>query len=537
MSKIGVSSWGEFKLSDMFDICYGKFIPKKMRGTRTPFITTTSLNNGIAYYVDSKPMFKGDALTVASDGSVGETFYHDKPFSAGNIAVVLEPHADVRQRWTSNSALFIATVIRRYAEIKFGWENKFSVNRVRDAIIKLPQTSSHEPDWQYMDSYIAELATRAHRDVSLLNDVKPKPHKINIDKWKEFKIGDLFNIRPSKYIKENGKAMTNAELFDGGSNSVIVNSSVNNGIGGYTSQNVTEDGNVITYSDTTDGPDTMFYQAKPFVGYSHVKVMEPKDNVDDGAEALLYLSAIIRKSLSQGDYTFTNKLTTPMMKNTKVQLPVDDKGNPDYSTMQRIVRDLALLSRRNVTSLRSEELPIFVGKWKEFKLGNLFSKLTTKSYVKHQLKSDLHVEKSDKYSLPLIYAKHDNNGIMYYDNPTNHESHGHCLSVIYNGAVSAGLVFPQIKPVGVWAEAYLLKCKFNVSDECLMYLATVVEQITYHKYSRDNLAVWSKVKNDSVKIPVTINGQPDFDYMTQYIKMMQKRVKNNIGAVQNITND
>ena len=168
MSQIDISQWKEFSLSKMFDICYGKFIPKKDRGTKTPMITTTADNNGISYYVDSDPLFSGDALTVASDGSVGSTFYQDKDFSAGNIVVVLEPKKSTKQNWSPRSAQFLATCIKRYALIKYGWANKYSVNRVRNTKLPLPVDSNGDPDWQYMDTYIAKLTALAHKNVSSL---------------------------------------------------------------------------------------------------------------------------------------------------------------------------------------------------------------------------------------------------------------------------------------------------------------------------------------------------------------------------------
>lgn len=103
----------KFQLDSLFDIRYGKFIPKRKAGTKVPFVTTRSGNNGIAYYVDSKPMCKGDALTIASDGSVGETYYQDKPFSASNIVVIMEPHEDVRKAWTPQAALYLSVLIKQ----------------------------------------------------------------------------------------------------------------------------------------------------------------------------------------------------------------------------------------------------------------------------------------------------------------------------------------------------------------------------------------------------------------------------------------
>lgn len=54
--------------------------------------------------------------------------------------------------------------------------------------------------------------------------------------WKEFKIGDLFDIHPTSAYK-----MTNLELFRSDGNvPVLSNSSANNGISGYCGLEATE---------------------------------------------------------------------------------------------------------------------------------------------------------------------------------------------------------------------------------------------------------------------------------------------------------
>ena len=121
---------------------------------------------------------------------------------------------------------------------------------------------------------------------------------------------------------------------------------------------------------------------------------------------------------------------------------------------------------------------------------------------------------------------------MYYDNPKYYQAFDHCISIIYNGAVAAGLVFPQINKVGILAEAYLIKPKTKVLDNVLFFLATIVQQVTYHKYNRDNLAVWSKVKNDYIKLPVNFNGDPDWQYMDQYISWITQYSKNKLTLIQ-----
>lgn len=513
MSKIDISQWKEFKLSSMFDICYGSFVPKKDRGTKTPFITTSSENNGISYYVDSDPMFKGDALTVASDGSVGATFYHDKPFSAGNIVVVLEPHDDIRVKWTPKSALFIATCIRKYAQIRHSWTDKYSVNRVRDTMLPLPVDSSGQPDWQYMDSYIAKRASLAHKYVSELKSAKNQRNPLKISGWQEYKISQLFNVRPSNYIRENGKAISNLQLLNGGPNPVVVNSSVNNGIGGTTSYEPTEHGNVITYSDTVDG-NTIFYQAKPFVGYSHVKVMEPKEKRNP--TEMIFLTAVIGRRLSDGNYDYTNKMTTNRVLNTTIKLPALSDGTPDWATMRKRVAHLAALSHRDVTSLDPAELPIFVGNWHEYKIDDLFDVDTATNVLARWIDEDSGVT-------PYVTSSELNNGVKSLIRAkSDWINYGNCIFI---GGKTFTVTYQKEDFVSNDSHNLILRLRDSVDDLLIsnvyLFLASVIKLVGTDVYSWGDAVTSSRIKQLSIKLPVDSNGHPDWYYMNNYVKFMQ----------------
>ena len=132
---------------------------------------------------------------------------------------------------------------------------------------------------------------------------------------------------------------------------------------------------------------------------------------------------------------------------------------------------------------------------------------------------------SAEFSLPVTYAKYNNNGIMYWGRPADFQHYRNCISVIYNGAVSAGLVFAQKDDTGVLAESYLIDFKsyHNESFEVDLYISAVMKKALYPLYSRENLAVWSKVKDNMIKLPVTPDGKPDYDFMDQYITAIEKK--------------
>ena len=357
MSKIDVSQWKEFKLSSMFDVTTSKSVDRRYLdfvddSDAVDFVGRGTLNNGIqGRILPEHVSFKPNSAHTMSLSQIGNNWatWHDAPWFASQNVFVLTPISERLAR--RKARYFIQSVINRNLIMYYnrGYDKYPKQSDIRDMMLTLPVDSSGDPDWHYMDEYIAKRAALAHKYVSELKSTKNQREPLKISGWQEYKISQLFNIRPSNYIRENGKAISNRQLLNGGSNPVVVNSSVNNGIGGTTSYEPTEHGNVITYSDTVDG-NTIFYQAKPFVGYSHVKVMEPKENRDPAE--MIFLTAVIGRRLSDGNYDYTNKMTTNQVLNTTIKLPALADGTPDWATMRKRVAHLAALSHRDVTSLR-----------------------------------------------------------------------------------------------------------------------------------------------------------------------------------------
>lgn len=153
--------------------------------------------------------------------------------------------------------------------------------------------------------------------------------------FKEFKIGELFDVHPTSYYK-----CTNPELYKTKGNiPVISNSSVNNGIGGYVALDPKEKGNMITFSDTTIGAETIFYQPIDFIGYSHVQGLYPYQENVWKENGLLYFISVFKKSAGdQFDYSI--KFTRNIVSNLTIKLPIDIKGKIDFEFMENYINHL-----------------------------------------------------------------------------------------------------------------------------------------------------------------------------------------------------
>ncbi len=148
--------------------------------------------------------------------------------------------------------------------------------------------------------------------------------------FKAITIGSLFDIHPTKAYKA-----TNKDLFkEKGKVPVVANSSVDNGIGGWTNFKATEKGNKVVFSDTTTS-DSIFYQPNDFVGYPHVQGLYPYCNKWD-ENSLLYFITCFRKSAS-GLFNYGNKFTRKNALKMKVFLPVKNKEDIDFSFMETFI--------------------------------------------------------------------------------------------------------------------------------------------------------------------------------------------------------
>lgn len=163
-------------------------------------------------------------------------------------------------------------------------------------------------------------------------------------------------------------------------------------------------------------------------------------------------------------------------------------------------------------------------KFKRFIMHDIFEPLK----VIKAKKSEVRNFKSSEFCVPVVYAKFGNNGIMYWGRKNQFTTYENVISIVYNGAIAAGKVYAQEEPTGILAESYFIRYKYKqVSFRANLYMSQVIEHKIYPIYSRENLAIWNgRVENESIDLPITSDGKPDFDYMEDYIKELEEdRIK------------
>lgn len=161
--KIDVTTWGEFRVGDLFLQERGKEkAPKQNEDGNCPLIQETNINNGLDRYVKPTKIFNKNAISI-SINYAQNVFYQKDDFCASvNIAIIRNKNLN------EYTGKFICSVLRA-AHSKFNYTNKISKDIINNEIIKLPIDLNGNPNWTYMEQYMKTIENKTEK---LMNDLK-----------------------------------------------------------------------------------------------------------------------------------------------------------------------------------------------------------------------------------------------------------------------------------------------------------------------------------------------------------------------------
>jgi restriction endonuclease S subunit len=329
---IDINEWKEYRLSDLFDIKKGKRLTKlNSKDGETPFISSSEFDNAWTNKISSHPLFDGNTITVNYDGSVAEAFYQPVPYWALDSVNVLYPKFPLNVY----RGLFFATVIRQ-EKYRFSYGRKWGLEKMREAIIKLPTKDDHL-DFEYMESFIKSLLPSGIvtldinpiRQVSSSNESK----RVNLDGWKEFCLTELFDISSCQKI-------TSSEYLKFkkyGCYPYITAKASNNGVEGMFDY-WTEEGNVLTVESAAAG--YCSYQPTKFSASSDVKILKPKFMMDK------YIAQFLTTILNQEQYRFSYARKAGLSRLIRLSIKLPFNGEvPHWDFMLRFIKSLPYASK------------------------------------------------------------------------------------------------------------------------------------------------------------------------------------------------
>lgn len=355
-------------------------------------------------------------------------------------------------------------------------------------------------------------------------------NKIDIEEWKEFRIGDLFDIHPTKAYKLNNSVL----LEENGEYPVVVNSSYNNGIGGYTNNECTEKGNMITFSDTTSA-DSIFYQENEFVGYPHVQGLYPIGEYKNiwNKYSYLFFLTVFREKAKNLNYDYVNKFTRESAKEILLKLPIDSNGNPDWNYMEQYIKKIeknVLESFKKLNKSSKQNNKVHITEWKPFHLYDIFE-------IDSGTKMDRVAMKFENPSINFIGRSGVNNGVTaIVDKIDGYKPYEAGNLTLALGGAYLGSCFVQEKDFYTSQNVIVLIPKVNISFNAKQFICSVIfkEGNMHYKAFIDELN--RHIKTDfTIMLPVDKYGNPDYDYMDDYMETIYSNILKKVKKFQNIT--
>ena len=340
--------------------------------------------------------------------------------------------------------------------------------------------------------------------------------KIDTSGWKEFLVGELFDV-----VK--GTRLTKANMIPGDIR-FIGSSAMNNGctaMVGNTKNMHTANTITVCYNGSVG---ETFYQDQPFLASDDVSVLYPK--FDMTKEIALFIAPLI-KSVS-ARYNYVDKWKQEEMIACAIKLPVDLSGEPDWAYMNEYMSAVMRKSGtclENIGKVKKEFHQVNVSDWRQFSIGSLFeiekgTRLTRAAMIDGDT--------------PFIGATLENNGITARVGNTGHIHPGGLMTVAYNGQKATGKAFYQ--PIPFWAsdDVNVLYPKFSLTENIALFLAPLFWEAG-RPYSFGDK--WGKdvMENDCLTLPADTSGDPNWTYMDEYMRAVMERAQTDLSAMQSIS--
>lgn len=341
--------------------------------------------------------------------------------------------------------------------------------------------------------------------------------KLNEKEWRTFHaFGDdgLFHITATS------SSIDAIRLKDSGEKTVpyVTRSDVSNGIARFVgAENYdfgSDEGGCITVGLDTQ---TAFYQPHRFVTGQNVHIVTGKQLSE---EVACFLVTILREQMQAKFNWGGNGATLGRMKRLLIMLPIDDDGKPDYDymaqyvseTRRRMLTQYRVYAVERLSRLEYKDIPaLSEKKWVDVELGRIADISSGR---------DIYAQERIAGDMPYITSGTANNGIGYFVGNDNDSKARNAISVNRNGAVGEAFYHPYEALYGNDCRRVNLH---DTDDEAaqLFVAQCISKQKKAFSYSR-KLGT-ARLNRLHVMLPVDDSGEPDYEYMGQYVRNIMLR--------------
>ena len=341
---------------------------------------------------------------------------------------------------------------------------------------------------------------------------------INTSNWKEFRVGDLFKI-------ESCKGKNQQLLNEGNDVPYIAASKENNGFNRMVSIEGHEDwvskGNCLQFIHIGDAAaGYVNYIHTDFIGMSGKSSCAYNDNLNE-YNGLFIASIIVHTNA--GKYSFKDSWTGTKVPDTVIKLPATPDRQPDWNYMESYMKAVMEESEKSLENLKradSAKHLVDVSEWGEFDVSDFFTVLSGRNKL-----SNVDIDDGDT---PVYSSNSFNGGIFGYTtkepdyivdgtNPFYVTFGDHTKAV--NIADKSFCVMDNVKVLATEIHNY------NILHFIITSWLRNIPDLGYARH-------WSIAETSKIHLPITIDGEPDWQYMEDYMQKQFKEAESAISKLQ-----
>lgn len=330
--------------------------------------------------------------------------------------------------------------------------------------------------------------------------------KLSDREWKTFTTSELFNINPG-----TASDFSKLKLSNNSKIPCIGAKYNNNGVVGFANnEELKVKGNSLVFIKTGEGSVGLtIYKEEDFIPHKNIYVgYNANLNKYNG----LFIATLYNKQ--KFIYSYGYGLNRLRVEKRKILLP-SINNQPDYEFMEKYIKENYFRLKSVIKDKRKNEINDYRSlsevDWKAFKLIDIFDSI--------QRGKRLTKNKQIDGNTPYISSTSNNNGINNFISNNNVRSFDNCLTLANSGSVGETFYHPY-KFVASDHVTHLKEN--NLNKYTYLFIANMIKRIG-NKYSFNREINDFRIKREQIILP-TLNDQPDYDFMEQYMKRKENEV-------------
>ena len=329
-------------------------------------------------------------------------------------------------------------------------------------------------------------------------------------KWGCFTLDDVFDIKPTANGIDKVKLTPGAGEYP-----YVTRSDMNNGVNMFVSKQERynlNSGNCISIGLDTQ---TVFYQPADFYTGQNIQILRHERLNEYTGKFLLPLLERTLSIYSWGG----NGATLTRLRRSKIFLPADDSGRPDWNFMEDCMRKCEpamirlYISRLKVYEQDTEILTLDGVRWGTFYIRDIF----TISPGKRLRKEDM-----TPGNIPFVGASDSNNGVTAFISNSNISEDNNVLGVNYNGSVVENFYHPYTALFSDDVKRFHIKGHEGNKYIYLFIKSVICQQ--KEKYNYGYKFNDARMQVQQIQLPVDDSGNPDWAFMERYMRQEEQRL-------------